>query len=101
MKDFEPLRHKDHGERLLVSVTKQANETKSGLLLAGENRDRPLGGQIKALAKDSRFHMDQQVYFSKYSGHKIKIDDKDYFVLFEDDIVGVSSEKHQAVASQS
>ena len=99
MIDFEPIRHRTHGERLLVKATKAHNETASGLLLPGDNLGRPLGGVIRALAKDSRFHVEQIVYFSKYSGTTIKFDNEEFFILFEDDIIGTSRKVHSATVA--
>lgn len=85
------------GNRVVVRQTKSVEKTASGILLPDTAKEKPFEGEVVAvgpgrtLEDRTREVMDvkagDRVIFSKYGGLEVKIDDVDYLVLRQDDIL--------------
>jgi len=85
---------------VIVKPLKQEEVTKSGLVLPEtREKDRPEKGEVIACGPGKTLDNGQllamsvkvgdQVLFKKYSPDEIKIDDEEYLVLSENDIVAI------------
>jgi len=86
-KTIKPL-----GENVLVSVMKENVKTKTGLVIPETaSPDRPQQGKVIATGDSDKIKVkkNQTVVFAKYSGSEISIDDTDYLILKNEDILAV------------
>lgn len=90
---FQPL-----GPRVLVKPISEESVTASGIVLPDTvDKEKPQVGEVVVLGtgptnkKDFQFFVKvgDKVYFKKYSPDEITIDDEDYLVMEQDDILGV------------
>ncbi|MBC23010.1 MAG: co-chaperone GroES [Phycisphaerae bacterium] len=88
------------GDKIIVKRDEAATQTDSGIFLPESAKDKPKQGKIVAvgnglLNRESGEYMPftvkkgDSVIFSSYSGTEIKIDDQDYLIMTEDDILGI------------
>lgn len=89
---------KPMGDRVLIKVMKASSQTAGGVLLANENAEKPLFGEVVAVG-DGRKKEDSDewlkpnvkigstVMYSKYSGTEFDEDDEEYIVVRESDIL--------------
>ena len=90
---FRPLH-----DRVVVKRTEQEGKSKGGIIIPDTAKEKPQEGEVIAVGagkieKGQRIALDvkagDRVLFGKWSGTEIKIDDVDYLVMKESDIVGV------------
>ena len=87
------------GDRLLVKPLSRETVTKSGILLPDTAKEKPQEGEVlavgpgKVLDNGKRTTLEvsvgQKVLFAKYAGTEIKINDEEYLILRESDIMGI------------
>ena len=87
------------GDRVVVKPLASEEVTKSGIVLPDTAKEKPQEGEVVAvgsgrmLDSGDRVPIDlnagDKVLFSKYAGNEVKIDDVDYLILREMDILGV------------
>lgn len=88
------------GDRLIVSVGPKEEKTASGLILPDTaSKERPEQGEVIAVGPGrfdeagKRIPMSVQVgdtvVFKKYSPEEVKVDDKEYLVISESDVLAV------------
>lgn len=85
------------GDRVLVKPMIEEEVTKGGLILPDTAREKPQRGEVIAVGpgwvdKDgNRFGMEvkkgDKVIFSRYTGTEIKLNDEEYLILRENDIL--------------
>ncbi len=87
------------GERVVIEVEEGDMKTASGIVLPDTAKEKPQKGKVvavgtgKLLDNGQRAAMEvkegDQVIFSKYSGSEVKVDDKEYLVVRESDILAI------------
>ena len=87
------------GERIVVKVKEKDMTTASGIVLPDTAKEKPQKGTVvavgagKLLDNGERAAMEVKagdvVVFSKYSGSEVKVDDKEYLIVRESDILAV------------
>jgi chaperonin GroES len=87
------------GERIVVQAVEREEVTRSGLVLPDTAKEKPQEGKViavgpgKLLEDGKTVALDlkegDRVIFSKYSGTEFKIDDQDYLILSERDVLAV------------
>ena len=87
------------GERVVVKVLEKETKTKSGIVLPDTAKEKPQMGKVlaigpgKMLDNGQRLAMEvktgDQVLFAKYSGTEVKLDDEEYMILKENDILAI------------
>ncbi len=87
------------GERVVIEVAESDVTTASGIVLPDTAKEKPQKGKVvavgtgKLLDNGQRAKMEVSVgdgvVFSKYSGSEIKVDDKDYLIVRESDILAI------------
>ncbi len=91
---FKPLK-----DRVLVKYSEEAEKSTGGLYIPDSAKEKPQRGEIIAIGPgrvtdDGKLQkMDVKVgdtvLFEKYSGSKINIDDVEYLIIKEEDILGI------------
>lgn len=86
-------------DRILVLRIEEAKTTKGGIIIPDSAKEKPAEGKVVAvgngkLGEDGkRIPLDikkgDRILFSKYGGTDVKIDDEDYLIMREDDVLGV------------
>jgi len=89
------------GDRVLVEPLDEKETIKGGIIIPDTAKEKPQEGKIVAVGtgknddngKKIEFtvKVGDKVLFSKYGGTEIKVDDKSYLIMREDDILGVLS----------
>jgi chaperonin GroES len=87
------------GDRVLVKPLSRETVTKSGIVLPDTAREKPQEGEIlavgpgKVLDNGKRTTLEvsvgQKILFARYAGTEIKVEDEEYLILRESDIMGI------------
>ena len=86
------------GDRVVVKMVEAEETTKSGIILAGAAKEKPQVAQIVAVGpggvvdgKEVKMEVkvDDKVLISKYDGTEVKIDDQEYTIVRQSDILAV------------
>ena len=87
------------GDRIVVKPTPTEEKTKSGIVLPDTAKEKPQEGEVIAVGSGRLLENGQRVaidlkvgdkiLFSKYAGTEIKLDDVEYLIMRESDILGV------------
>lgn len=85
------------GDRVLVEPIKEKEVSKGGIIIPDSAKEKPMEGKVIAIGtgkkdengKDIPFHVKagDKVLMPKYGGTEIKLDDKEYQILRQDDIL--------------
>ena len=87
-------------DRVLIKPVEREEMTKSGIVLPDTAKEKPQEGIIEAVGNGrynertgERIKLDvevgDRVMYAKYAGSEVKIDDVDYLILSEKDILAV------------
>ena len=95
---FRPLH-----DRVLIKVLDSEEKTKGGIIIPDTAKEKPQEGEVVAVGPGSKNEsgkitpMDVKVgdivLFGKWSGTEVKIDGKEYSIMNESDIMGISKGK--------
>ena len=81
------------GERVVIEVSENDGKTASGIVLPDTAKEKPQKGTVVAVGSGERAAMEvkpgDNIIFSKYSGTEVKVDDKEYLVVRESDILAI------------
>lgn len=87
------------GERVVVKALPMEEVTKGGIVLPDTAKEKPQEGEViavgtgKLLDNGTRVAIDlkvgDRILFSKYAGNEVKIDNVEYLIMRESDILGV------------
>ncbi|MCX7623784.1 MAG: co-chaperone GroES [Thermomicrobium sp.] len=90
------------GDRVVVKPIQKEEVTKSGIVLPDTAKEKPQRGQVVAVGPGrltddgKRLPMEvkvgDEVLFAKYAGTELKIDDEEFLILSEKDILAVLTE---------
>jgi len=90
------------GDRVVLRPREQDEMTKSGLVLPDTAREKPQEGDViavgpgRVLDNGTRVNMDlkvgQIVLYAKYAGTEFKLEDEEYLIVREPDVLAVLSE---------
>lgn len=91
------------GDRVVVKPMEREERTKGGIFLPDTaSKERPMEGTVLAVGEGRRDDSGKlipmnvkpgdKVLFAKYSGTEFKIDDVEYLILAEKDILGIIQE---------
>ncbi|WP_273264937.1 co-chaperone GroES [Flexistipes sinusarabici] len=86
-------------DRVLVKRVEAEEKTASGIIIPDSAKEKPQEGEViavgegKVLDNGSKTELSvktgDKVLFSKYAGTEISLDDEDYLIMREDDILGI------------
>ena len=86
-------------DRIIVKRLDEQEQNRGGIIIPDTAREKPQQGEVIA-AGEGKFRddgtrqaldvkMGDRVLFGKYSGSEVKIDDEEYLIMREDEILGV------------
>ena len=92
--NFKPLH-----DRVLVRRIEQESKTSGGIIIPDTAKEKPIEGEVLAVAEGSRdengkliqltVKKGDKVIFGKWSGTEVKINDQDLLIMKESDIFGI------------
>ena len=79
------------GENVLIEPVKHDTKTASGIVLPDSSGEKPQEGIVIAVGDDKKIKVKagQKVIYSKYSGNDIKVGDKEYLLVKNEDILAI------------
>ena len=87
------------GDRLVIKPLESEEKTKSGLVLPDTAKEEPQEGKVIAVGsgklmddgsvKKLEVKNGDRVLYGKYSGTEVRINEEDYLILREDDVLAV------------
>jgi chaperonin GroES len=84
---FKPLK-----DRVFVSYTEEMEKTAGGLYIPDSAKEKPQSGKVEAVGDDVKsLKISDKILFDRYSGSKISIDNVDYLIIKEEDVLGILS----------
>jgi chaperonin GroES len=96
-------------DRILVKRVEEKETVKGGIIIPDTAKEKPQEGEVVAVGNGKKTEdgkvialdvkVGDRVLFGKYSGNDIKIDEQEYLILREDEILGVL-EKAKAAAGK-
>jgi chaperonin GroES len=86
-------------DRVIIKRKDAENKTSSGIIIPDSAKEKPQEGEVIAVGAGIRtddgtllpvdVKIGDLVLFSKYAGTEIKIEEEDYLMMKEDDILGI------------
>ncbi len=86
-------------DRIVIKVAEVERSTKSGIVIPDTSKEKPQKGEVIAIGSGklldngerakSEVKVGDNILFNKYSGTEVKIDDVDYLVIRESDILAI------------
>ena len=93
------LKLKPIGDHVIVQRIGSAEKSRGGLYLPDAAQEKPQEGKVIAIGSGKTLNTGKvvpltvkpgdRIIFGKYSGSEIKVDDKEYVFLSEDDILAI------------
>lgn len=85
---------KPMADRVLLKATETAETTKSGIVLATANKEKPVVSVVVAVGPGTKdvemvVKPGDKVVVGKYTGTKIKLDSEDYTIVSQNDILAI------------
>ena len=87
------------GDRVVITPTPREEMTKSGIVLPDTSREKPMRGTVAAAGAGRRdddgkripldVSVGDEVLFAKYAGTEFKLDDEEFLILAEKDVLAV------------
>ena len=85
-------------DRILVQRVKEEEKTKWGIIIPDTAKEKPAEGKVVAAGNGKldengkRIALEvkkgDRILFGKYSGSEVKIEDEEYLIMREDDVLG-------------
>lgn len=86
------------GDRVVLKQLVAEETTKSGIVLPGQNKEKPQqaeviavgpGGMVDGKEIKMEVSVSDQVIYSKYAGTEVKIEDEEYIIVKQSDILAI------------
>ena len=86
------------GDRVVLKQLVAEETTKSGIVLPGQNKEKPQqaevvavgpGGMVDGKEVAMQVKKGDQVIFQKYSGTEVKLDEEEFIIVRQSDIVAI------------
>jgi chaperonin GroES len=93
------MKIKPLADRVLVEPKKELEVNKGGIIIPDSAKEKPMEGKVVAVGTGKRDEQGKLIPFTvkvgdrvlmpKYGGTEIKLDDKEYQIMREEDILGI------------
>jgi chaperonin GroES len=103
--NFRPLH-----DRILIKRIEEKETVKGGIIIPDSAKEKPQEGEVVAVGggkkeKDGRVvpldvKAGDRILFGKYSGTEIKIDNEEYLILKEEEVLGILEGKSAAAGGK-
>ena len=86
------------GDRVVLKQTEKEETTKSGIILAAKAQEKPVtaeviavgpGGLVDGKEVTMQVKVGDQVIYSKYAGNEVKLDEEEYVIVKQSDILAI------------
>ena len=82
------------GERVVLKPLAAEETTKSGIVLPGSEKEKPQQAEVVAVGPGTddvkmEVKIGDKVIYSKYAGTNVEIDDEEYIIVKQDDILAI------------
>lgn len=86
------------GDRVVIKQLVAEETTKSGIVLPGQSKEKPQQAEVVAVGpggmvdgKEVKMQVKEgdQVIYSKYSGTEVKIEEEEYIIVKQSDILAI------------
>ena len=86
------------GDRVVIKVLETEETTESGIVLPGSAKEKPQmaevlavgpGGMVDGKRVEMEVKVGDKVIYSKYAGTEVKIDDEEYIIVRQNDILAI------------
>ena len=86
------------GDRIVLKQLEAEETTKSGIVIPGQSKEKPQQAEVIAVGpggtvdgKEVKMNVatGQKVIYSKYAGTTVEIDDEEYIIVKQDDILAI------------
>jgi chaperonin GroES len=88
-------------DRVLIKRIDEEETVRGGIIIPDSAKEKPQEGEVVAVGSGKRLEdgtviplevkAGDRVLFGKYSGTEIKLEDQEYLILKEDEILGITS----------
>ena len=86
-------------DRIVVKRIDEQEMTRSGIIIPDSAQEKPQEAEVMAVGHGKRLEdgslvaldvkVGDRILFGKYSGNEIRVDNEDYLIMREDDVLGV------------
>lgn len=86
-------------DRILVKRIEEKEQVKGGIIIPDTAKEKPQQGEViavgngKILDNGERVALEvkagNKILFGKYAGNEVKIEDQEYLIMREDDVLGI------------
>jgi chaperonin GroES len=93
------MRIKPLNDRIVVKRLEQEEVVKGGIIIPDTAKEKPQEGVVVAVGPGKTtsegklikmtVKVDDRVLFGKYAGTEVKLDDEEYLIMREDDVLGI------------
>ena len=92
------MKLKPLGDRVVLRQLAAEETTKSGIVIPGQSKEKPQqaeviavgpGGTVDGKEVTMNVTVGQKVIYSKYSGTTVEIEDEEYIIVKQDDILAI------------
>ena len=86
------------GDRVVLKQTEKEETTKSGIILAAKAQEKPVtaeviavgpGGMVDGKEVTMQVKVGDQVIYSKYAGNEVNLDEEEYVIVKQSDILAI------------
>jgi len=86
------------GDRIVIKVLEKEEKTKGGIVLPDTAKEKPQKGEVLAVGSGEiidgqkvplEVKVGDKIIFSKYAGTEIKIEDEEYLILRQSDVLAI------------
>ena len=86
-------------DKIVIEKPEEEKSTKSGIILPDNAKEKPQTGKVVAVGAGKildngtkippEIKVGDTVYYSKYSGTEVKVNEKEYIIIAESDILAI------------
>lgn len=78
------------GKRVVLKQLVAEETTKSGIVLTGQAKEKPQEAEVIAVGETSiDISVGDKVFYKKYAGTEVKLDEEEYIIIDEEDVLAV------------
>jgi len=97
-------------DRILIKRVEEKETIKGGIIIPDTAKEKPQEGEVIAVGGGKKTEEGKvipldvkagdRILFGKYSGTEIKIDDEEYLIIREDEVLGIIEATKQSAAGK-
>ncbi|HHV17777.1 MAG TPA: co-chaperone GroES [Thermoanaerobacterales bacterium] len=86
------------GDRIVIKVLEKEEKTKGGIVLPDTAKEKPQKGEVLAVGSGEiiegkkvplEVKVGDEIIFSKYAGTEVKLDDEEYLIIRQSDVLAI------------